>query len=150
MWLTKIANPIMRFILCSPFHKMLSDSLLLITYRGKKSGKTYTLPVNYAQVDNIIYIVPGMHEKKIWWRNLRGGAPVTLTLGGRSVSGSALVWEDDVESIAEALGYYARRFPPSARMHGVRMEPDGTCNPEDLLKAAQSILVVKVDVEPAA
>ena len=125
----------------------MSASFLLVTYRGRKSGKSYTLPANYAQVGKTIYIVPGMHEQKTWWRNLRGGAPVTLTLDGKPVSGAALVLEDDRTAIADALGLYARRFPPSARMHGVRIEPDGTCNRDDLLKAAQSIIVVKVELE---
>ena len=147
MWfMNKIANPFVRFIIRSPFHRMMSDNVLLITCRGKKSGRSYTLPVNYAQVGNTLYIVPGRPEQKTWWRNLCGGAPVTLTLHGKTMCGSALVLQGDIEGTAEALRHYLKRFPPSARLHGVRLEADGTCCEEDLLKAAQSIPVVKVEL----
>jgi len=148
MWfMNKIANPFVRFILRSPFHKMMSDSVMLIAYRGRKSGKTYTLPVNYVQVGKTIYIVPGMPEQKTWWRNLRGGAEVTLRLNGKSVSGSATLLEGDVEAASEALRHYLKRFPPSAKLHNVRLEADGTCNAEDLQEAAQSLILVKVELD---
>jgi hypothetical protein len=77
MWfMNKFVNPLVRLILRSPLHGLMDGSLLLIIYRGRKSGKDYTLPVQYARDGSTIYIVPGMPEKKTWWRNLRGGAPV--------------------------------------------------------------------------
>ncbi len=148
MWfMNKVVNPFMRFILRSPFHKMMSAAVLLITYRGRKSGKTYTLPANYVQVGETVFIIPGMPEQKTWWRNLRGGAAVTLTLDGSPVNGSALVLQGEVEAVAEALRHYLKRFPPSAKLHGVRLEADGACNEDDLRRAAQSMVVVKVDLE---
>jgi deazaflavin-dependent oxidoreductase (nitroreductase family) len=148
MWfMNKIANPFVRFILRSPFHKMMSAVVMLITYRGRKSGKTYTLPVNYVQVGKTIYIVPGMPEQKTWWRNLRGGAEVTLALKGKSVSGSAMVLEGDAEGATEALRHYLTRFRPSAKLHHVRLEADGSFHADDLQKAARDLTVVKVECE---
>ena len=150
MWfMNKIANPFVRFILRSPFHKMMSSSVLLITCRGRKSGKAYTLPVNYVQVGRAIYIIPGMPEQKTWWRNLCGGASVALLLRGSTVSGSALVLQGDVEAVSEALSHYLTRFPPSAKQHGVRLEADGSLNPDDLSRAAQTATVVRVQLDPA-
>ncbi len=81
MWfMNNIANPFVRLILRSPFHRLMSADLLLITYQGRKSGKSYTLPVQYGQRDRTIYIVPGSPEQKTWWRNLRGGLPVQVVL----------------------------------------------------------------------
>ncbi len=75
MWfMNKIANPFVKLILRSPLHGWMSAAVLLITYRGRKSGKEYTLPVQYVQDGNNVYIVPGFAEKKTWWRNLKGGA----------------------------------------------------------------------------
>ena len=46
MWLMNhLVNPIVRLILRSPLHRLVSGSILLITYQGRKSGKTYTLRV---------------------------------------------------------------------------------------------------------
>ena len=148
MWfMNRIANPFVRFILRSPFHRLMSGAVLLISYRGRKSGRTYTLPVNYVLDGKTIYMVPGMPDTKTWWRNLRGGAEVTLTLDGKSVGGSAAVLQGTGEATLKALGCYWRRFPAFAQQHGVRMQADGSCNPQDLQKAAASTRVVKVELE---
>jgi len=75
-FMNHLVNPFVRFILRSPFHRLFSGSIMLITYQGRKSGKAYTLPVQYARTGNTLNIVPGAAETKTWWRNLRGGAPV--------------------------------------------------------------------------
>src|SRR5262245_26793300 len=74
MWfMNKFANPFVKLILRSPLHGLMSAAVLLVSYRGRKSGKKYTLPVQYVQDGNNIYIVPGYPEKKTWWHNLEGG-----------------------------------------------------------------------------
>ncbi|MBA3948035.1 MAG: hypothetical protein H0X37_26240, partial [Herpetosiphonaceae bacterium] len=46
-WAYKIVNPMMTFILYTPLHRLLSNALMLLTFRGRKSGKRYTIPVGY-------------------------------------------------------------------------------------------------------
>jgi deazaflavin-dependent oxidoreductase (nitroreductase family) len=110
----------------------MDGSLLLIIYRGRKSGKDYTLPVQYARHGDTIYIVPGMPEKKTWWRNLRGGAPVRLLLGGQALVGNAELLEGGAPGTLPALEAYLKRFP------------DAAAKPEDLNRLAQSTVVVEV------
>jgi deazaflavin-dependent oxidoreductase (nitroreductase family) len=147
MWfMNKIANPFVKLILRSPLHGWMSAAVLLITYRGRKSGKEYTLPVQYVQDGNHVYIVPGYAEKKTWWRNLKGGADVRLRLKGQTLSGVGILLEreSDAEEILKAFGLYLQRFPPSAKIHNVRIEADGYPNADDLLKAAEDILMIRV------
>jgi hypothetical protein len=67
MWfMNKFANPFVRLILRSPLHGLMSAALLLISYRGRKSGRKYSLPVQYVQDGNQIYIVPDAPEQKTW------------------------------------------------------------------------------------
>jgi hypothetical protein len=42
-------NDFMAWVLRSPFHGMLSGGMLLVTVTGRKTGKAYTLPVEYVQ-----------------------------------------------------------------------------------------------------
>ncbi len=149
MWfMNKIANPFVRLILRSPLHRMMSAALLLITYRGRKSGKEYTLPVQYAQEGRTIYIVPGMPEQKTWWRSLRGGAPVRLRLAGKNLSAQAEVLEGPAaaEAILPALAVYLKRFPGTAKMYRVRLGADGAPDPDDLRRAAAEGVVVKAQL----
>ena len=40
-------NVFVRFLLRSPFNFRLGNTLMLLTYTGRKSGKRYTNPVSY-------------------------------------------------------------------------------------------------------
>jgi deazaflavin-dependent oxidoreductase (nitroreductase family) len=147
MWfMNKIANPFVKLILRSPLHRWMSAAVLLITYRGRKSGKEYTLPVQYVQDGNHIYIVPGYAEKKTWWRNLKGGMDVRLMLKGQTRSGHGILLdhEADAEAILKGFGLYLRRFPPSAKIHNVRIEADGRLNADDLREAVKTIIMIQV------
>src|SRR5215212_3691467 len=77
LWLFRALNPLMRALLRSPLHGLLSGMLMLLSYTGRKSGKIYTIPIGY--------FVWGEGELMAftsarWWTNLRDGAPVTLLL----------------------------------------------------------------------
>ena len=150
MWfMNKIVNPFMKLILRSPLHGWMSAAVLLITYRGRKSGKKYTLPVQYVQDGEHIYIVPGFAEKKTWWRNLKGGADVQVTLKGQTKPGRGILLErgTDANEIVKALEAYIRCFPPSAKMYNVRIEANGQPNPDDLRKAIESLLMIQVTLK---
>ena len=92
-------NPIMRWLISSPFHFFVSKNILLLTYTGKKSGNTYSTPIDYLELDGALYTVSS--RDRVWWRNLRQGAGVTLRLQGEDVQARAEVVEaeDQVEQI---------------------------------------------------
>ena len=151
MWfMNKITNPIVRLILRSRLYRLLSSSLLLISYRGRKSGKEYTLPVQYAQTGNYIYILPGMPEQKTWWRNLKAGAPVRVTLAGQTVAGSGklLEPESELETIVKGFDLYLQRFPALAKSFQVGSDTTGQFNDGDLRAACAGLVMVRVDLSP--
>lgn len=98
--LNKIANPVMKWLLRSPLHGMMSKRVVLIEFTGRTSGKTYRTPVMYASCDD--GIVVSTSRDYLWWRNLRGGAAVRLWLRGRELRGHANTSEDP-DDIARAL-----------------------------------------------
>ncbi len=91
-------NSAMKFVLRSPMHGMVSKFILLITFTGRKSGKTYTTPVGYSQHDDQVYICTHAN----WWKNLRGGAPVRLRIRGRDLHGLAEPVVEDKQTVAAA------------------------------------------------
>ncbi len=100
--LIKAQNPFMKWLLRSSRHTSVSDKYLLITLTGRKSGKVYTIPVQYAQDGEHLYIVTS--ESYTWWKNLRGGAPVQVHLRGRDYNGYAIT-SSDPQTISTALGH---------------------------------------------
>ena len=80
-------NDFMSWVLRSPLHGMLSNSMMLITVTGRKSGKKYTLPVNYYRENGCLWVLT--NRDRSWWRNVQGGAPVSLLLRRQPVSAYA-------------------------------------------------------------
>jgi hypothetical protein len=91
----RTANPVVRLVLSSPLHPLLSRSLALIAVTGLKSGRHYTFPVGYKQEGDRVTIGVGWPERKLWWRNLRGGAPVRVRLRGTVRDGHAEAHGDE-------------------------------------------------------
>jgi hypothetical protein len=96
-----------RAVLRSPLHGLLSGSLPLVTYTGRKSGRTFTIPVMYVEDADGILVYVGRSAEKVWWRDLRGGAPVGVRLCGRDLRGTGIAERDG----AELRRRYLARFP---------------------------------------
>ena len=140
-----IANPMMKFILQSPLHRIASSQIMLITVTGRKSGKQYTTPVNFVEIDDfedegLLSVVS--HQHRTWWRNLRGGAPVTIVLRGQRRQAYAEVFEEQAE-VAERLYDHLLDVPQFAEPLGVGLDADG----EPIRADADTAAVGKVMIE---
>jgi deazaflavin-dependent oxidoreductase (nitroreductase family) len=93
--LNRTANPIVRAVLSSPLHPLLSRGLALITVTGRRTGRRYTFPVGYRQDGDRVSINVGWPERKRWWRNLTDGGRVEMRIRGRRRVGQAQVHGDE-------------------------------------------------------
>ena len=85
------ANRLVKLILSSPAHGLMSDRLIVLTVTGRRTGKKRTFPVAYKQEGDKLSLHVDWPDRKVWWRNLTGtGAPVELVLRGRRRTGHAL------------------------------------------------------------
>lgn len=132
-------NKMMIFFLRSPFHRILSRSILLIAFNGRKSGKTYTTPIGYSEHDGQLYAFT--HAG--WWKNLCGGAPVTLHLRGHELNGFAEPVEDK-EAIAAGLMAHLQMVPSNAKYYRVSVEPGYGPRPGDVDRAAQETVMIRM------
>jgi deazaflavin-dependent oxidoreductase (nitroreductase family) len=64
--------------------------IMLIEHRGRRSGRQYTTPVNYAPVDGNVYCLAGFGPRTDWYRNIMADPSVRLWLprGRRSARAS--------------------------------------------------------------
>jgi deazaflavin-dependent oxidoreductase (nitroreductase family) len=132
-------NPILKWLLQSPIHGILSGSTMLITVTGRKSGKAISTPVNYVDMGEELMTVSFRQRK--WWRNLRGGAPVTLRLRGRNVKANSTAIEDG-EGVAAQLGAYFKKVPQYAKYLHVRLDERGAPVVEDVIESAKDRVVI--------
>ncbi len=135
-----IVNRAMKFVLRSPMHGMVSKSVLLITFTGRKSGKAYTTPVSYSQQGDLVTIF----SHATWWKNLRGGEPVTLRIQGQDRQGLPEPVAEDKQVIAAALAEHLRKVPSDARYYQVTFDEHGCPRAEEVEKAVQSVVMIRV------
>ncbi len=74
----------------------LSRSVAVITYIGRRSGATFSTPVNYVRDGDALTIGVMMPERKNWWRNFYPeAAPISVTIGGVERHGTAVAERDE-------------------------------------------------------
>jgi hypothetical protein len=66
-----VGNFLVGGVLRSPMHRVMSQSLLLLTFQGHRTGKDYTFPVAYTRFgpDELV-VLAGRPEGKTWWTYL--------------------------------------------------------------------------------
>ena len=137
----RLYNPIIVSLLRSPLHGVMSRSVMLLTYRGRRSAREFTTPVSYVR-DGDDLLVVGSRDHS-WWKNLRGGAPVVVRVRGLELEGIAEAFEG--EDAEDGLLGVLRAVPAYRRYWGV--EIDATNRPEDpqaLARIARDNTLVRV------
>ncbi len=143
-----VVNALMRLLLRSPLHVLASGSILLLTFRGRKSGRSYTVPVSYVR-DGRAFVCFTSGEWSAWWKNLRGGAPVTAGVRGTGLEARAQVLQEG-DAVVAGLDAFLRRFPGTAARYGVGLGPCSLPEPADVAAAVRSGRAIMVLVEPGA
>jgi deazaflavin-dependent oxidoreductase (nitroreductase family) len=135
-----IVNRTMKFMLRSPLHGIVDKQILLITFTGRKSGKTYTTPVSYSQSGDQVVIFT--HAD--WWKNLRNGTSVSLHIRGRDLEGLAEPIAEDKEAVAAGLAEHLRKVRSDAKYYAVTFDDQGNPRSAEVEKAAQAAVMVRV------
>ncbi|HEX2980484.1 MAG TPA: nitroreductase family deazaflavin-dependent oxidoreductase [Anaerolineaceae bacterium] len=137
-------NPLMIAILRSSLHGLLSANTLILTWTGRKSGKQYSTPVNYVRDGTQLWVTST--RERTWWRSLRGGAPVTITLAGRDLPATATAVTEP-EDVARGLARYFEKAPQVARYFHVGLDANGKAVYADCLTAARERVVIRIDLK---
>jgi deazaflavin-dependent oxidoreductase (nitroreductase family) len=141
MTFQRLYNPLVMWLMRSPLHALMSGSVLLLTFEGRRSGRTYTTPANYVRDGEDMLLVAARDHS--WWKNLRGGAPVRLRLRGRDEEGVAEALEG--ASSEEALLAVLRAVPAYRRHWKIELGPDGRPEgPDDLAHLTMGNVPVRI------
>jgi hypothetical protein len=139
-------NPVLRGVLRSPLHVFMSRRLLVITYAGRRSGRTYAAPVAYLRQGADLLVAGGAP----WWRNIESGASVGLRLRGRDLR-ARVEGLSDPETLSGALAYILPRNPFLRRFMQLAPGPDGQVSRADVERAqARGLTVLRLHPEPPA
>jgi hypothetical protein len=102
-------NGLILAILRSPAHRLLSGMTIELRYTGRRSGREFALPVQYARDGERLLVAVQDHENKVWWRNFQTPQPIGVRLKGTLRRGTArVVGPDDRDWDSDRRRYEAR------------------------------------------
>ncbi len=137
---SKFMNQVMSFLLHSPLQGALGSQLVLLTFTGRKSGKTYTTPLGYTKRGDIVVLF----TDHAWYKNLLEHPSVTLRLQGKELKGNAEVIHDDKERIAKELAAFVQERSGAARAYSVKLDASKQPDPASVQQAAQLFTLIYV------
>jgi len=149
LWVTNhLANPVVRPLLRRPIGHRLGRHVALLRYHGRRTGRSYELPVQYARDGNRVWILPGAPEHKIWWRNLCDGAEVDLTLAGRCLHGHSVVLDQrHGPELTEGVSAYLRDVPHVRQVLGATRPTPAKTTTEAPPSTDQGPVLVRIDLD---
>lgn len=102
----QVVNPALRFMLRTPFAGAARKQFMVLTVRGRKTGRQYAIPLSAHFVDNTLYAMTDAG----WKHNFRDGATAevlhdgqTTTMHGELITDRATV-ADLFHRCAESYG----------------------------------------------
>ncbi|HFE65832.1 MAG TPA: nitroreductase family deazaflavin-dependent oxidoreductase [Chloroflexi bacterium] len=139
-------NKLVTGLLRSPLHGLMSKSTLLLTITGRKSGRQYVIPVSYVQKDEQTILCSTLRSRG-WWKNLRGGADITVRLRGQDRRARATAVYDDDAAIAAGITAIVEQVPRDAKYYDVRLDDEKRPYPEDIARVAQLRVLIKIKLK---
>lgn len=124
--LLKLVNPFMVALLRSRLHRLASKSFILLSVTGRRSGRSYTVPVTRHEQPDGSLVVSAAGS---WRHNLQAGTDVRVTLEGRERT-ARVTPVQDADRAAEVFAELLDRS--SARDVGVKVNVDRSPTPEEI------------------
>ncbi len=138
----KLYKPIVIWLLRSPLHRFLDKNTMVITVSGRKSGKLYTFPVSYVRDGETLLVIS--QKDRTWWKNLQGGAGVTVLVQGHTLQAKGETYTD-TEMVAKILLQILQDVPAYQRPLHLPLTASGQPeHPEDLTRLAQEHVIVRM------
>ena len=103
-------NGLMLAVLRSRAHRLASGMVVELRYVGRRTGRKYALPVQYARAGERLVIRPQQVQRSTWWRNFSTPGAVTVMIAGRIRHGTAHLVAVQEPAWEQARDVYAARW----------------------------------------
>lgn len=144
-WVFKwFLNPLIKPLLRSPLHGLVSNRFLLLSFSGVKSGRQFTTPVGYEREGDALIVM----TRRSWWKNFEGGVLVTLHYRGQIREAQATAVTDR-KAVADYVGRSLQRNHPliNSRRFGITMEGGELPSRDALEAAAFGRRLIKIELQ---
>ena len=138
--LFRFINPIVRLILKSPFHFVISHQILLFRVVGRKSKKIFEIPASYAHIDDSLVCVT--LRENIWWKNFKNIDKQEIYFKGKKIEKNISIDFTDNDFVRHKLKELIEHNPIDAFFAGVKLDKNKVPDSNDLDKAAELHTVI--------
>ena len=140
--LYRVINPVVKKILRSPLHGVLSQNTLLLEFTGRKSGRKLSTPVSYHSSDGVAHCFT--RKSFVWWKNINSGEPVYVTIKGKRHLVNPEVEAENSEIKGQALRHFLRAVPRDAPHSGVSLDTNGDPSVDDIQRVVSDMVYVRL------
>jgi len=91
-------NGVIERLLRSRCHALAGRRTVLLEVRGRRTGRVFAVPVTAVPAGKGEFRIRSRAERQ-WWRNLRGGAPVGVWIGGKHRTGVGTVLDEGQDPV---------------------------------------------------
>lgn len=142
----RLFNAATLLILCSPLHGLRSGNTMILAFSGRTSGKRYRTPLSYTRDGDVLRVFTAAENR--WWKNLRGGVPVSVRYQGRELAAYGAVEEASHHRLAVELADHVQRVPRDVKFHQIRWDAPGSPNAADVARAAARLVLIRITLAP--
>jgi hypothetical protein len=143
----RFVNPALKFLLGTPLAGPARKQLMVLSFKGRKTGNQYSIPVSAHHIDNQLYALAGA----AWTRNFRDGAAAEVFHDGKKTAMRGELIEDPAvfaelaHRAAEAYG-----VKRAQRMMGLGFRDQRIPTFDEFKEAAEREHLVAVELTPIA
>jgi deazaflavin-dependent oxidoreductase (nitroreductase family) len=141
-------NPVVRALLRSRLHFLVSSGLALLTITGRRTGRRYSIPVGYQRDGDDLVVMVSEARRKQWWRNYSEPGTVQVRLRGKEWSGRAEIVAPGSDRFRGLADGVLRRVPWMRRVFRVEgYDPREGLRADQLDRLAREIAIVRISLQ---
>ena len=138
----KTFNRLVRAILTSRFHGLMSSNTMLLQFKGRRSDRSLQTPVSYHIQNGEVHCFT--MKKFIWWKNLLAGDSVFVTVKGGRQEGVPTITIDDPSTMLPALTDFFSAVPRDRRGAGIGLDQEGRPQESDVAKVIPDMVYINI------
>lgn len=145
-WIVRtVVNPLFRALLATPAYRLLDRQFVVLHLTGRTTGRRYAVVLTRHDLDGVVTLM----TSSPWRVNLRGGADVDITAGGRTRPARAVLIEDP-DRVAAAYARETERlgWQGAQLVLGIRIGVDRAPTTEEFREAVLRENLSLIEVTP--
>lgn len=142
----RILNVPMQALLQSPMHGIASRHLCLLTYKGRRSGRSFTTPLSFVRTGDTVRLLSSNKTK--WWKNFLGEpADVGVEIGREQFAGRAETIVEDGDRLRDGVRGFLTKLPRDAVVYGIKLDKNKRPLDKDIEGAAGHVVLVEIELD---